>query len=100
MKQVPPQGDTIQGYFVPGGTRVGHSFIGVERSEDIFGNNVDVFKPERWLGIDPEKRREMAQVVELVFGHGRWGCAGKPVALMELNKIYIEVSGPRPLTPW
>ncbi|KAF7541948.1 hypothetical protein G7054_g352 [Neopestalotiopsis clavispora] len=91
MKQVPPQGDTIQGYFVPSGTRVGHSFIGVERSEEIFGNNVDVFKPERWLGIDPDKRREMAQVVELVFGHGRWGCAGKPVALMELNKIYIEL---------
>lgn len=92
MKQVPPQGDTIHGHFVPGGTRIGHSFVGVERSRAVFGADVDVFRPERWLGIAAEKRREMAQVVELVFGHGRWGCAGKPVALMELNKFYIEVS--------
>lgn len=92
MKQVPPQGDTIHGHFVPGGTRIGHSFVGVERSRAVFGADVDIFRPERWLGVTTEKRREMAQVVELVFGHGRWGCAGKPVALMELNKFYIEVS--------
>jgi hypothetical protein len=92
MKEVPPQGDTIHGHFVPGGTRVGHCFVAMERSEEIFGKDADVFQPGRWLGPDLDKRREMAQVVELVFGHGRWGCAGKPVAIMELNKIFVEVS--------
>jgi hypothetical protein len=33
----------------------------------------------------------MADTVELIFGCGRWGCSGKPVAFMELNKIFIEV---------
>lgn len=91
MKQVPPQGDTIHGYFVPGGTRIAQSFVGIERSKDMFGDDADIFRPERWLNITPDKRREMTQTVELVFGHGRWGCAGKPVAMMEMNKIYVEV---------
>jgi cytochrome P450 len=27
----------------------------------------------------------------LIFSYGRWQCLGRPVALMELNKIYVEL---------
>lgn len=33
----------------------------------------------------------MASVVDLSFGYGRYICSGKPLAVMELNKIYVEV---------
>lgn len=33
----------------------------------------------------------MTSVVDLSFGHGRYICSGKPLAVMELNKIYVEV---------
>jgi cytochrome P450 len=92
MKQVPPEGDTIDGHFVPGGTRIGHNTLGIMRRRDIFGEDADVFRPERWLGISPEKKQLMVQTTELVFGYGRWGCSGKPVAFLELNKVYVEVS--------
>lgn len=91
MKEVPPEGDTIDGIFVPGGTRIGHNTQGIMRRRDIFGDDADIFRPERWLNISPEKRQEMVQTTELVFGYGRWGCLGKPVAFLELNKVYVEV---------
>ncbi|KAH6843234.1 cytochrome P450 [Chaetomium sp. MPI-CAGE-AT-0009] len=91
MKEVPPEGDTIDGIFVPGGTRIGHNTLGIMRRRDIFGDDADLFRPERWLNISPEKRQEMAQTTELVFGYGRWGCSGKPVAFLELNKVYVEL---------
>lgn len=28
----------------------------------------------------------------MIFGYGRFGCAGKPLAQMELHKVYFEVS--------
>lgn len=33
----------------------------------------------------------MTSVVDLSFGHGRYICSGKPLAVMELNKVYVEV---------
>ncbi|KAH6640368.1 cytochrome P450 [Chaetomium tenue] len=91
MKEVPPEGDTIDGIFVPGGTRIGHNTQGIMRRRDIFGDDADIFRPERWLNISPGKRQEMVQTTELVFGYGRWGCLGKPVAFLELNKVYVEL---------
>lgn len=91
MKEVPPEGDTIDGRFVPGGTRIAHNTYAVQRRQDIFGDDADVFRPERWLNADPEQRQLMVQTTELVFGYGRWGCLGKPVALLELNKVFVDV---------
>ncbi|KAI1778288.1 cytochrome P450 [Hypoxylon cercidicola] len=91
MKEVPPEGDTIDGKFIPGGTRIGQNTLYIQRSKDIFGPDAELFRPERWLDVDREKHREMTQTVELVFGHGRWGCSGKSVAFLELNKIYVEL---------
>ncbi|KAK0732917.1 cytochrome P450, partial [Lasiosphaeria miniovina] len=76
MKEVPPGGDTINGLFVPGGTRVAHNTLAMQRRRDIFSDDVDVFRPERWLNADPVSRQRMVQTTELVFGHGRWGCVG------------------------
>ena len=91
MKQVPPEGDTIDGVFVPGGTRIAHNTLAIQRNKDIFGDDVQVFRPDRWLQADAEGRAAMKQTTDLVFGYGRWACLGKPVAYMELNKIYVEV---------
>ncbi|KAL2751987.1 hypothetical protein ACRALDRAFT_2113978 [Sodiomyces alcalophilus JCM 7366] len=88
-KAVPPGGDTIAGIWVPGGTAIGHCHYGMMRNKKIFGEDVDVFRPERYL--DEPNGEEMQRTVELVFGTGRWMCVGKQVALMELNKIFWEL---------
>lgn len=93
LKQTPPEGDTINGMFVPGGTAIGVAFRGVQRNKHIYGEDADVFRPERWLpgAVDPAQRRRMDQSVDTIFMHGRFYCLGKPVAFMELNKVFVEV---------
>jgi cytochrome P450 len=91
FKQTPPEGDTFKGVFIPGGTCIGHNTLAIQRSTEIFGEDVDVFRPERWIDADPAQHTKMLQTTELVFGYGRWACLGKPVAFIELNKVYVEV---------
>lgn len=90
-KVVPPEGDTIHGKFIPGGTCIGMNFASLMRSKKLFGDDADMFRPERFLEINEAARSEMQRNVELNFGYGRWMCAGKPLALMELNKVFFEV---------
>lgn len=93
-KEVPPSGDIIDGRFVPGGTSIGWNSYGLQRLPEVFGEDVNVFRPERWLeggGRTKEQREEMNDVVGLVFGHGRFGCLGKNVAMMELDKAIAEM---------
>ena len=88
-KLSPPGGETVNGVFIPGGVEVGWSCQALQRRREIFGDNVDVFHPERWLGDDDDAARRIAvmdRTVDLVFGSGRYGCLGKSIAWMELEK--------------
>ncbi|KAK4157412.1 Pisatin demethylase [Chaetomidium leptoderma] len=91
FKVVPPEGDTIDGRHVPGGTLIAPNFVTTGRHRGVFGEDADVFRPERWLEAGPDERAEMRRVAELVFGYGRWGCAGKMIAMLELNKVFVEL---------
>ena len=61
------------------------------RSESVFAPDPDVFRPERWLEASKEKLQDMERNKELSFSYGRFKCMGQPVALMELNKIFVEM---------
>jgi cytochrome P450 len=91
-KVVPPGGDTFNGLFIPEGTKIGYCAWGVFRDKQIWGQDSHVFRPERWLESPAERLRDMEATLELVFGYGRWQCLGRNVALIELNKVYVEVS--------
>jgi cytochrome P450 len=96
-KVVPPQGETVHGQFIPGGTVVAMNISSLLRSQEIFGDDPELYRPERWLEVDHAKRVEMEREVEMMFGNGRWMCAGKPIAFMELHKTFFEVSELVPL---
>lgn len=108
-KRVPDGGATIAvdgvPKFAPGGTQVGWNSWGMMHDAEVFGADCEVFRPERWLareGAEAEKERErvrrMTETVGLNFGYGRFGCLGRGVATMELNKGVAEVSS-IPLPP-
>lgn len=86
----PPEGDTINGHFVPGGVFVGFNAQGTQLHE-CFGPDPDVFDPERWLIDDHIRIEKMKRVLGLVFGHGSTKCLGMAQAFMVLNKAIIEV---------
>ena len=92
FKVVPAGGETIDGKHVPAGTLISPNFLATGRNTDVFGADADVFRPERWLEAGREERAAMRRVAELAFGYGRWGCAGKMIAFLELNKVFVEVS--------
>jgi cytochrome P450 len=92
-KAVPAGGDTYNGMYLPAGTCIGHNVFSLCR-QPVFGEDVDIFRPERWLEAEPDAKHEMEKTLELVFGYGRWGCLGKSVAYMEMDKIYFEVRLP------
>ena len=94
-RDVPPGGDTFvidgRSYFIPGGTEIGYSAVSMHHDKGLYGADAEHFKPERWLTGDKEKLAAMIRSNELVFGHGKFHCLGKPVAQLELNKIIFEV---------
>lgn len=48
-KLVPPEGGTVYGYYLPGGLAVGHNSQAFTHNPAIFGRDVDLFRPERFL---------------------------------------------------
>lgn len=99
-KQVPKGGVTIDvdgvEKFVPGGTQIAWNSWGMMRNQEIFGVDCEIFRPERWLPTDDSEKEKnrisrMTDTVSLCFGSGRFGCLGRGVATMELNKAIIEV---------
>jgi len=113
---VPAGGDTVvvggKPYFLPGGAEIGHSVRSMQHNKAIFGDDADVFRPERWLPVgeadDAEKERlaRMARTNDLIFSYGRWQCLGKGVAQMELSKTLFEafrnfdLAPLNPPSPW
>ncbi|EEY20300.1 pisatin demethylase [Verticillium alfalfae VaMs.102] len=90
-KEVPAGGDTFKGVFLPEGTKIGYCAWGIFRREDVWGKDSHEFRPERWLEADQETLQNMEGTLDLVFGYGRWQCLGRNVALMELNKVFVEL---------
>ena len=93
-KTVPPEGDVIHGIFVPGGTEIGSSALGIHHSTKTFGPDAEFFRPERWIEAAEKGEEEFARLsssVDLVFHSGKYRCLGQTVALMEFNKIFVEV---------
>lgn len=94
-KAVPPGGDVICGKHLPAGTEVFLNYVGMMRNKEVFGDDVETFRPERFLECDEATRARRLKVVDLNFGYGRWLCLGKSLALLEMNKLFVEVR-PRP----
>lgn len=91
FKTVPPGGDEISGYRLPAGTQVGMNVWGALRSKEFWGDDADLFRPERWLGVAESRLAAMTECLDFQFGYGRYQCLGRPVVFMELNKAIPEV---------
>ncbi|PQE30301.1 cytochrome P450 protein [Rutstroemia sp. NJR-2017a WRK4] len=90
---VPEQGMEIAGEWVKGGTIVGCNAWVIHHRREIFGEDVDVYRPDRWLveeGKDreaEEKRIKEMNGTMLHFGMGARTCIGKNISLLEIYKL-------------
>ncbi|KAK7920837.1 hypothetical protein PG985_008859 [Apiospora marii] len=112
-RDVQPGGDTVmidgQEVFLPGGVSVIPSWTAMHRDRKLYGADADLFRPERWLESeepDADRLRAMRRTNDLMFGHGKYTCLGKPVALIEIHKTIFELMRHfewglvNPLKPW
>lgn len=90
-KDSPNEDITINNVYIPANTQVCLSSHSMMRRMDLFGPDPDIFRPERWLDTDTDRIKEAERIWELTFGTGRFTCLGKSLALMELNKVFVEV---------
>ncbi|KAF9130829.1 hypothetical protein BGW39_002583 [Mortierella sp. 14UC] len=94
--RVATQDDTILGYDIPKGTLIYLSIRAVQLNKDVFGEDAEEFKPERWL--DPstltEHERGSTKFVTsdmtwayLPFLSGPRNCIGSKFALIEMKVV-------------
>lgn len=94
---VPPEGIEISGNFIKGGTIVGCNAWVIHRRTEVFGDDIESYKPERWL-VDETKDREqeLARIRRMKntlmqFGMGPRVCLGKHIGMMEMYKLIPSV---------
>lgn len=85
-RYVPPGGAILAGHFLPEGTIVGVNPWVVARDRDVFGNDADNFRPDRWL-VDTTEQRARMDRANLAFGYGSRSCIGKNLALLSITKL-------------
>lgn len=94
---VSPEGTTIHGHFIPGGTWVMMPHWSLGHSKAMYGPDADMFRPERWMREEGEdekaasERLERLKKADASFARGEVTCLGKNIALMEICKAISEV---------
>ncbi|KAH4855712.1 hypothetical protein HBH75_080600 [Parastagonospora nodorum] len=80
---VPPDGFEVEGVYLPGGTIIGANPWVIHRQKEIFGDDCDIFRPERWLEGD----RGQLDRFFFAFGAGARMCLGRNLSWIEMTKL-------------
>jgi benzoate 4-monooxygenase len=83
-RQVPheSQGVEIRGHYYPPGTVLSVPSFTIHHSSDIWGQDADEFRPERWESVTPRQKNAF-----IPFSYGPRACVGRNVAEMEMKMI-------------
>ena len=85
----PPEGFSIEGMWIPGGTEVACNSYILGREEGLYGADACTFRPERWS--ESQEQTALYERSSFVFGYGTRSCLGKDIALMEVYKGPLQV---------
>ncbi|KAI0429150.1 cytochrome P450 [Xylaria sp. FL1042] len=72
----------LHGYYFPAGTVLSVPTYTMHHSREIWGQDADEFRPERWEKATPRQRNAF-----IPFSHGPRSCVGRNVAEMEMKMI-------------
>ncbi|KAI9591962.1 cytochrome P450 [Syncephalis fuscata] len=95
-REIPEEGLTLGGYFLPPGTVVTSCIILINFDENVFPDP-HVFRPERWL-TTPEHLATMKKY-SIPFSIGPRACIARNLAWMELRLTIVELMRHFTFTP-
>lgn len=84
-------GVQILGRFVPEGTHLSSIPWITQRNREMYGEDAELFRPERWLEAGPEQLQQWKKY-DFHFGYGARICPGKAIAQMITYKLCLQVS--------
>ena len=87
----PPDGTIIDGFDVPGDVVVGANPWPVQHNREIYGEDVDVFRPERWLEEAGTEKYRVMNANLMLFGQGKYNCIGQNISRMEIYKVVAAI---------
>lgn len=95
LERIVPSGGLtlLDGRIIAAGTKVGINPWVSTRNTDIYGEDADEFRPERWLQAEDETkvaygaRLKRMRDVDFTFGSGNRICIGRNMATVELHKV-------------
>ncbi|XHG01857.1 hypothetical protein AWENTII_005227 [Aspergillus wentii] len=82
---VPAGGVIVDDRYIPEGTMLECHIEALRRDKTVYGEDVELFRPERWLTTDTQHRRRMEQAL-LEFNVSRRISPGIYVSWLELKK--------------
>ncbi|KAL4971891.1 cytochrome P450 [Aspergillus desertorum] len=91
--------DEYMDYHIPANSTILPNAFAITRDESVFGNDVDLFIPERWLADNPPSKPSidtcgfnvsaLKDLPHIGFGFGRRICTGRFIAR---NQLFIQMA--------
>lgn len=88
-RSIADSGLVFGGLIIPPGTEVSSSPWITMRDPEKYGQDSDSYRPEGWLEVSPEQRREW-DICDFHWGYGNRLCMGNHFASVEIYKIAFE----------
>lgn len=103
-RYVPP-GKTLKvgGYSIQEGMVVSTQPFSLHRNEEVFGDDINQFKPERWLkkfnesDLEYDARMKLFDKYTMTFGQGNRMCLGMHLAVTEIKACVASIFGNKDL---
>jgi cytochrome P450 len=92
----PDRSFILMGKYVPPGTAISTSPFEISTHEKLYGDNADVFVPDRWLQASEEQLR-LWKTFDAHWGFGVRKCPGRHIGLMVLYKTLVLVGSHSPV---
>lgn len=91
FERVTPEGGRkVCGRYFPEGTLVGISPWVVHQDKGVYGEDADVWRPERWIEADEEAMGAMQRTF-FVFGSGSRTCVGRNIGRLNTFKLVPQI---------
>ncbi|KAK6538472.1 hypothetical protein TWF694_010055 [Orbilia ellipsospora] len=77
---------SLYGYEFPTGTTIGVNAWSMHRDKSVYGEDADIWRPERWIEASEEEKKIMNRGL-FTFGGGTRQCIGRNISLLEMYKV-------------